>query len=179
MADVPSNLVLVDHSIFRAFNKGALGILSVSGEENKAIFAGAIMEGIYQPEGSVIQNMPKNELEIEAPVNLSKEEQIIAGKNLYMQACFACHQPNGEGIPNAFPPLAKSDYLNADVDRSIGILLHGLSGEVVVNGKSYNSIMPAQQMNDSEIANVLTFIYNSWGNSGKVITPQMVQAQRK
>ena len=96
-----------------------------------------------------------------------------------MQACFACHQPNGEGIPNAFPPLAKSDYLNADVDRSIGILLHGLSGEVVVNGKSYNSIMPAQQMNDSEIANVLTFIYNSWGNSGKVITPQMVQAQRK
>ncbi|WP_339715429.1 copper-containing nitrite reductase [Cyclobacterium amurskyense] len=179
VADVPSNLVLVDHSIFRAFNKGALGILSVSGEENKAIFAGAIMEGIYQPEGSVIQNMPKNELEIEAPVNLSKEEQIIAGKNLYMQACFACHQPNGEGIPNAFPPLAKSDYLNADVDRSIGILLHGLSGEVVVNGKSYNSIMPAQQMNDSEIANVLTFIYNSWGNSGKVITPQMVQAQRK
>lgn len=178
VVDVPSNLVLVDHSIFRAFNKGALGILSVSGQENKAIFAGEIMEGIYQPEGSVIQKMPNNELEIEAPANLSKEEQVAAGKNLYMQACFACHQPNGEGIPNAFPPLAKSDYLNADTDRAIDILLHGLSGELVVNGEKYNSIMPAQKMNDHEIANVLTYIYNSWENNGKVISPEMVKARR-
>ncbi|WP_073096789.1 copper-containing nitrite reductase [Cyclobacterium lianum] len=179
VADVPSNLVLVDHSIFRAFNKGALGVLAVSGEENPQVFAGEIMEGIYLPEGSVIQNMPKSELEIEAPTDLSKADRIEAGKKLYMQACFACHQSNGEGVPNAFPPLAQSDYLNADVNRSIDALLYGLSGEIEVNGKKYNSIMPAQQLSNEEVANVLTYVYNSWNNNGNLVSPEMVKNRRK
>lgn len=179
VADVPSNLVLVDHSIFRAFNKGALGVLAVSGEENPAVFAGEIMEGIYQPEGSVIQSMPQSEMELTAPKDLSKEEQITAGKKLYMQACFACHQTEGQGVPNAFPPLAGADYLNEDPERAIDVLLHGLSGEITVNGKTYNSIMPAQQLSNQEVANVLTYVYQSWGNNGTVIQPEMVQARRK
>ncbi len=176
-AEVPSNLVLVDHSIFRAFNKGALGILSVTGEKNPGIFRGELMEGIYSPEGSVIQNMPKDKKVEEAKV-LSKAEQIEAGKKIYMQACFACHQTNGEGVANAFPPLAKSDYLNADPARSIGVLLKGLSGEIVVNGKKYNSIMPSQQLSDEEVAHVLTYVYNSWGNNGTVVSPKDVQKRR-
>ncbi|WP_162416020.1 copper-containing nitrite reductase [Cyclobacterium roseum] len=179
VADVPSNLVLVDHSIFRAFNKGALGVLAVSGEENPAVFAGEIMEGIYQPEGSVIQTMPQSEMELTAPKELSQEEQIAAGKKLYMQACFACHQTDGQGVPNAFPPLADADYLNADPERAIDVLLNGLSGEITVNGKNYNSIMPAQQLTNEEVANVLTYVYHSWGNNGTVISPEMVQSRRK
>jgi nitrite reductase (NO-forming) len=178
-ADVPSNLVLVDHSIFRAFNKGALGIISVTGDDNPAIFAGEIMEGIYKPEGSIIQNMPKDVTNLEVPKELNKSDKIEAGKKLYMQACFACHQANGEGIANAFPPLAQADYLNEDEDRAIDALIHGLSGEITVNGKKYNSIMPSQQLTDDEVANVLTYVYNSWGNKGSEITSEMVKKRRK
>ncbi|WP_114749480.1 copper-containing nitrite reductase [Pleomorphovibrio marinus] len=178
VADVPSNLVLVDHSIFRAFNKGALGVLTVSGEENPNIFRGEIMEGIYRPEGSVIQTMPKDGPELEAPKSMTKEDRIVAGKKLYMQACFACHQANGEGVPNAFPPLAGADYLN-DVDKAIDAVIHGLSGEITVNGKKYNNIMPAQQLSNEEAANVLTYVYNSWGNDGTFVTPEMINKRRK
>jgi nitrite reductase (NO-forming) len=91
-----------------------------------------------------------------------------------MQTCFACHQAEGQGVPNAFPPLAKSDFLNADVDRAIDIVLHGKTGEITVNGKTYNSVMTQQMLSAEEIANVLTYVYNSWGNSGKVVTKDMV-----
>ncbi len=81
---------------------------------------------------------------------------------------------NGEGVANAFPPLAKADFLNADVERAIGIVVHGKNGEVTVNGKTYNSTMPAQTLSNEEIANVLTYVYSSWGNSNKDVTPAMV-----
>jgi len=81
-------------------------------------------------------------------------------------------------LPNAFPPLAKSDYLNADVNRAIEIVLKGKTGEVVVNGKKYNSVMTAQTLTDDEVANVLTYVYSTWGNSKKEVTPAMVKAVR-
>ena len=174
--DVPGTFILVDHSIFRAFNKGALGMLKVEGEENEKIYSGEIREGIYLPEGPGIQNMPTtNEiLASEIPAK-SFDEQMEFGKKTFMQTCFACHQSEGQGIPNAFPPLAKSDYLNADVDRAIGIVLHGKTGEITVNGKKYNSVMTRQMLSSEEIANVMTYVYNSWGNSGKVVTKAMVE----
>lgn len=178
-AEVPSNLVLVDHSIFRAFNKGALGILSVTGEKNEKIFKGEILEGIYMPEGGTIQKMPLDGTKVTAPVTMTKSELMDTGKKIYMQACFACHQSNGEGVANAFPPLAKADFLNADANRAIDVLLHGLSGEITVNGKKYNSIMPSQQLKDEEVAAVLTYVYNSWGNNGTEVSPEMVGKRRK
>ncbi|WP_417619979.1 copper-containing nitrite reductase [Oceanihabitans sediminis] len=173
--DVPGSLVLVDHSIFRAFNKGALGILNVEGEEDKKIYSGEIREGIYLPEGPGIQNMPTTDeiVESEIPAK-SFEEQMKFGKQIYMQNCFACHQSEGQGIPNAFPPLANSDYLNADVDRAISAVVNGLSGEITVNGEKYNSVMTRQMISSEEVANVLTYVYNSWGNSKKVVTKEMV-----
>lgn len=173
--DVPGSLVLVDHSIFRAFNKGALGLLNVEGEENDKIFAGEIYEGIYLPEGPGIQTMPTTDeiVESEIPAK-SFEEQMKFGKQVYMQNCFACHQGEGQGIPNAFPPLAKSDYLNADVNRAIDVIVNGLSGEITVNGEKYNSVMTKQMISSEEIANVLTYVYNSWGNSKQVVTKEMV-----
>src|SRR5690606_21028136 len=135
--DAPSSLVIVDHSVFRAFNKGALANLSVVGEENKTVFAGEIREGIYLPEGPGIQVMPTTGETPEAEIPAkSLAEKMEFGRNIYMGTCFACHQGEGQGIPNAFPPLANSDYLNADVDRAIDAVLYGLSGEIVVNGNT-------------------------------------------
>lgn len=174
--DVPGTFILVDHSIFRAFNKGALGMLKVSGEEKKDIYSGTIQEGIYHPEGSGIQEMPNGSKKEVADVEVVKslEEQLSAGKQVYSQTCFACHQAEGQGIPNAFPPLAKSDYLNADVNRAIGIVLHGKSGEITVNGQKYNSVMTKQVISSEEIADVLTYVYNNWDNNKSVVTTKMV-----
>ncbi|MDN3664232.1 copper-containing nitrite reductase [Algibacter miyuki] len=177
--DVPGTFILVDHSIFRAFNKGALGMLKVEGEENKTIYSGEIRDDIYLPEGPGIQQMPTTDeiIASEIPAK-SFEEQMEFGKQAYMQTCFACHQAEGQGIPNAFPPLAKSDYLNADVNRAIGIVLHGKTGEITVNGQKYNSVMTRQMLSPDEIANVLTYVYNSWGNNKTVVTKAMVEQVR-
>ncbi|WP_428740213.1 copper-containing nitrite reductase [Tenacibaculum sp.] len=164
--DVPGTFILVDHAIFRAFNKGALGMLKVKGEENKRTYSGVKQEGIYNPEGGTIQSMPNREEEkTVAKQEKSLAQKIADGKQIYTKTCFACHQANGEGIPNAFPPLAKSDYLNADVKRAVGIVLHGKTGEVTVNGQKYNSVMTKQALSEEEVADVLTYVYNSWGNN--------------
>jgi len=93
--------------------------------------------------------------------------------------CGACHQATGAGLPGAFPPLAGSDYLNKDVNRAIKTVLNGLTGEVVVNGKKFNSVMPSQKaLSDQDIADVLTYVYSSWGNSKKVVKPAQVKALR-
>lgn len=176
--DVPGSLVLVDHSIFRAFNKGALGILKVEGEENKQVYSGTIQEGIYLPEGGGIQRMPKKAKADDVIVDKTLAQQIADGKNIYGNTCFACHQSEGQGIPSAFPPLAKSDYLNADVNRAVDAVIFGLTGEITVNGAKYNSVMTSQNLTDQEIADVMTYVYNSWGNNKTVVTPQLVKERR-
>lgn len=176
--DVPGTFILVDHSIFRAFNKGALGMLKVLGDENETIYSGELEEGVYQPEGGGIQELPISDDAVAVVPAASFEEQMEFGKATYMQTCFACHQAEGQGIANAFPPLAKSDYLNADVNRTIDIILRGKTGEITVNGEKYNSVMTAQTLSDDEVANVLTYVYNSWGNSKKKVTPSMVKSRR-
>jgi nitrite reductase (NO-forming) len=120
---------------------------------------------------------PINNNEVEAKTT-SLEQKNTDGKAIYMKVCFACHQAEGQGIPGAFPPLAKSDYLNADVNRAIDIILHGKTGEITVNGKTYNSIMTKQNLSDEEVANVLTYVYNNWGNSKKTVTASMVKTRR-
>ena len=178
--DVPGTYILVDHSIFRAFNKGALAMLKVDGEEDKRIYSGEIRDGIYLPEGGAIQSMPSGARNVakEEVRALSFEEKMTFGKDKYMATCSACHQADGKGIEAAFPPLANADYLNADVDRAIDIVLHGKTGEITVNGKKYNSVMTAQALSNEEVSNVLTYVYNSWGNSKVEVTPEMVEAVR-
>ncbi len=173
--EVPGNLILVDHSIFRAFNKGALGMLAVEGKENKTIYSGKIDDRIYRPEGSAVQSVDKKVVEVKA-ANL--EEKIKFGKRVYDANCMACHQPNGQGIPSAFPPVAKSDYLNEDPLRGVRAIVHGLEGPIKVNGESFNSVMPAMQLSDDEIANVMTYLLNSWDNKGGEITVEQVKKVR-
>lgn len=109
---------------------------------------------------------------------LSKADRIEAGRQLFGTICAACHQPNGYGIPSRFPPLAWSDYLNADKHRATQAVVKGLQGEVIVNGQKFNNSMPKVPLSDQDIANVLTFVYSSFGNSGKEVTTQEVTAVR-
>lgn len=155
-------------------------MLKVEGEENKTIYSGVVQEGIYHPEGGGIQEMPEGEKKVEvASSNKTLAMKMETGKQIYTQTCFACHQAEGQGIPNAFPPLAKSDYLNADVNRAIKIILKGKSGEITVNGEKYNSVMTRQAISNDEIADVLTYVYNSWGNNKTNVTKSQVDAVKR
>lgn len=104
---------------------------------------------------------------------------IERGKEVYVAQCMSCHMENGEGIEDVYPPLAKSDYLMADKARSIDNVIHGVSGEIVVNGKTYNTDMTPFDLSDQEVSDVLNYIRNSWGNKGKAVTPDEVKAVRK
>jgi len=111
---------------------------------------------------------------------LTVDDQIKAGQALFAGTCSTCHQPNGEGMEGVFPPLAKSDLIKADPKRIVDIVTHGLSGPVKVNGKDYNSVMPPMsQLTDDEIANIGTYVLNSWGNPGGRIDKDEVAARRK
>jgi mono/diheme cytochrome c family protein len=106
-------------------------------------------------------------------------QDINKGKTVYTKTCIACHQATGAGIPGAFPPLAKSDYLNADVNRAIKQVIKGSNIPMTVNGKKYTTAMPPQALSDQQVADVLTYVYANWGNSKKVVTLAMVKAQKK
>ena len=108
--------------------------------------------------------------------------QIASGKEIYMKAapggglCFTCHQPNGQGLAGQFPPLAGSDWVLGDKERLIKISIHGLMGEIEVNGVKYNNVMappgiPPGSLTDQQIADVLTYIRNDWGNSASAVSP--------
>ena len=114
-----------------------------------------------------------------AIANLTKELQVEKGKQVFMQTCFVCHGVDGKGIPNQIPPLAASDYLMADQERAIRTVLQGLTGEVTVNGKQYNGTMvPLNNLSDDEIANVLTYVKNSWGNTAPAVKNETVRRIR-
>ena len=103
-----------------------------------------------------------------------------AGKQAYEANCAACHQPDGKGLAGAFPPLAASDWLQGKTPAQVAAtVLEGLQGEIVVNGVTYNSLMPAQShLSDADIANITTYVLNSWGNPGGSITAAEVAKQR-
>ncbi|MDP5291599.1 copper-containing nitrite reductase [Oceanimonas sp. CHS3-5] len=174
--DVPGNFIMVDHSIFRAFNKGALGMMQVEGPEDKIVYSGKVAENVYLPEGSAVQVMPNGHPKVVAK---NREERLLYGKRVYEANCQACHQNEGQGIPGAFPPLAASDFLNADHTRATDVVLHGLKGPIKVNDQAFDSIMPAMRLSDEDTANVLTYVLNSWDNDSGEVTPEQVAERRE
>ncbi len=105
--------------------------------------------------------------------------RLQAGAEVYKVACIACHQESGQGMPGAFPPLARSDFLLGNPDRAVGVVVRGLQGEVVVNGQKYNSVMPAMtQLSDQQVADVLTYVLNTWGNKGSSVAVERIAAER-
>jgi len=172
---VPGSFIIVDHSIFRAFNKGALAILKVDGPENKLVYSGKEIDIDYLGDKARNLAVVGQAAAAAEKGKLTVEDQIKAGETLFAGTCSVCHQSSGQGLEGVFPPLAKSDFLAADLKRAIGIALNGRTGQVTVNGKTYDSVMPPMsQLNDDEIANILTFVGHSWGNNLPAVSAQEV-----
>jgi mono/diheme cytochrome c family protein/Cu/Ag efflux protein CusF len=114
-----------------------------------------------------------------APATVTPE-LLAAGTGVYNRVCIACHQPTGAGIPTVYPPLAGSPIVTGDARRLARILLHGLQGPVPVNGVTYNNLMPglAAQFNDAELAAVLSYVRNSWGNSAPAVPASVLATER-
>lgn len=126
-----------------------------------------------QEQNSAPQSMVETEPESE-PV-ISNE----AGKKVYDQYCLVCHQANGLGVPSAFPPLVKTEYVLGEADQMIGIVLNGLTGEIEVNGEVYNGVMLAHNfLNDTEVADVITYVRSSFGNDASAVTADQVATVR-
>jgi len=107
-------------------------------------------------------------------------KSIERGKEVYTTYCMNCHLEDGSATPDLYPPLAKADYLKKTADTLINVILKGQTGEVVVNDQKYNDEMLAQNyLSDEQIADVLNYIRNSWGNKMPAITPPQVKAMRK
>jgi mono/diheme cytochrome c family protein len=101
------------------------------------------------------------------------------GKRTYDTVCMACHQANGLGVPGQYPPLAGSEWVSGSEERIIRIVLHGLNGPITVNGKEYNNVMaPLGTLKDDQIANVISYVRASWGNTAPEVTPEAVAKVR-
>ncbi|NBB85461.1 MAG: c-type cytochrome [Bacteroidetes bacterium] len=114
--------------------------------------------------------------------SVADEAEVVAvdGGQIYTQRCQTCHQADGEGVAGVFPPLNQAtQWLTGPEGRPIRILLHGLGGELNVRGETYNGQMPAfGQLDDEEIAAVLTHVRQSWDNDASEITADQVAAVR-
>ncbi|MCC6846963.1 MAG: nitrite reductase, copper-containing [Deltaproteobacteria bacterium] len=163
--------LLVDHSLLRTFNKGALGMLKAEGEQVASIYSGKELDEIYLGDESVASALRQQH-----PTPTAAKTQApgaaVDGKEIFAKSCAMCHQAEGQGLEGVFPPIAKSDYLMkrakaADRGELVGLILNGLTGKITVNGNDYNGVMtPVSGLSDADIAAVLTFITNNWGNSG-------------
>jgi len=124
--------------------------------------------------------------ELAAPSDLSDEakKQYLAGQKIYYREghCVTCHQPNGKGLDPAFPSIEKSPWVTQDADRLIKLAMYGLMGPMEINGKKYDGQVPmtpfAGMLNNDEMAAVLTFVRNSFGNKAAAITPAQVEKVR-
>ena len=130
---------------------------------------------------------PQTEPKKESSKNMETAKKVVAkassrtGEQVYTQVCVACHQANGEGMTGAWPPLAGSEWIAKSNETLIKIVLHGLMGEVEVKGAKYNNVMSpwGSALNDVEVANVLTYVRSSWGNTGDAVKAEEVKAVRE
>ncbi|MGY3090267.1 mono/diheme cytochrome c family protein [Hymenobacter sp. UYAg731] len=103
---------------------------------------------------------------------------VLKGKAIYTQYCLTCHQADGLGVDGMNPPLAKTDYVLGDKTRLTKVLLNGLKGEEI-NGEDYHGVMPSQAyLTDQQMADVLTYVRNSFGNKASAVTVAEVKAVR-
>lgn len=177
--DTAGTYILVDHSIFRAFNKGALGMMKVDGAEKKDIYSGKEIDEVYLGDEAVASSLTPSK-------GSAKTEVVgkVTGASLYEKNCAMCHQANGQGLDPVFPPLAKSDYLmrianSKDRTELVDIVVNGKTGKIVVNGKEYNGVMtPVSGLSDADLATLLTYTTNTWGNKAKAFTVDEIKKIR-
>ena len=130
----------------------------------------------YQPHQLFI-SQAEDDVQAE-PVELT---QMELGENIYGRVCSTCHQSNGEGVEGVFPTLAGTDYVNGSVSRLAGLIVHGLYGEMEINGVTYNGNMPAwgEQISDEETAAVMTYVRNSFGNNSSDVPVDSIKSYRE
>ena len=109
------------------------------------------------------------------------KQSVLDGEEIYQDFCLQCHLDNGKGVENAFPPLAKSDYLQNNIEASIRAIKYGLRGEITVNGNTYNGVMVNQRLDEEEVADVMNYILNSWGNKAEnqITVAQVLEVQKQ
>lgn len=150
-----------------------LGLLLYLGMGFLAEHAGGFNSSVYEPYSSY------KVVEYIQPGN-SGPDPVKDGKKVYEgKGCIACHQGSGMGVPGQFPPLAGSDWVNAEgSERLVRIVLHGVAGPINVSGQSFNGAMPPWKgvLTDKEIADALSYIRNAWGNKGTIVTEEEVKA---
>jgi mono/diheme cytochrome c family protein len=108
----------------------------------------------------------------DSPIIVTKEKRSNnvelnlqdSGKEIYADFCVQCHGANGKGDGKNFPPLAGSDWLTKRRKESIHAVKFGQNGEIVVNKKKFNNIMPPMGLSNKEVADVMNYVMNSWGN---------------
>lgn len=115
-----------------------------------------------------------------AAVAAPDAETMKRGQAVYSRTCIACHQPTGLGIPPVFPPLAGSEWIAKDASIAVRNIVNGMIGPVTVKGVTYNSMMPAVAgLSDKDIADVVTYVNNAFGNTGATVTEAEVTAIKK
>ena len=114
-------------------------------------------------------------------VNDNLDKGVVAGgEKVFKVYCAACHQKDGKGASGRFPPLGGTDWVTGDKKRLIGVLLNGLEGTIVVNGETFINAMPQHSfLKDDELANVLTYIRQNFGNKASEIKPAEVKTVRE
>ncbi|WP_299247845.1 cytochrome c [uncultured Aquimarina sp.] len=138
------------------------------------VFCISVLAKQEKPNTEYINSLTSDYQETE----LSKS--IIRGEEIYADFCMQCHLHDGKGTPNIFPPLAGSDWLINKREESIHSIKYGLNGPIKVNGATYNSAMTSLGLEDEEIADVMNYIMNSWGNQQKkMVTPEEVGSVNK
>ena len=125
----------------------------------------------------VQQKKPAKKSSSQSPVSAAEMKR---GKVVYENYCLTCHQADGTGVPRMNPPLAKTEWVTGDRKRLINVVLKGLDEEIEIEGEYFSNPMPAHaHLNNQQIADVLTFIRNSFGNRSGRITVAEVSAERK
>ncbi len=115
--------------------------------------------------------------EDQQPEEISFDRRSFAeGEKIYKMSCMQCHQQNGEGLNELYPPLANSDFLLVDKQRAACIIWNGIDREITVNGKQYHmKMLPVSGMSITKVTDVLNYIYNAWGHKEGIVTPDEVR----
>ncbi len=107
------------------------------------------------------------------------QKSNLAGEKVYKQFCISCHQADGGGVPNMNPPLINTTYVLGNKERLIKIILKGLNENIEIDGETFTNPMPALNiLKDQQIADVLTYVRNSFGNKASTVTASEVKAVR-
>jgi mono/diheme cytochrome c family protein len=137
--------------------------------KNFILLAMLALPGIYSIKSPRVMSPSQDEV----------AQSVERGKEVYAAQCISCHQANGEGLSGVYPPLAGSDHLTKDQEKSISVILNGQNEEITVKGTKYSVPMAAMNfLTDQQVADVLNYMGRSWGNQFNIVTPAQVKSKR-